>query len=252
VGVLSHYIEEAGIATTGISLVRPHTEQIKPPRALWVPFQFGHPLGPPDTPAFQTRVVRKALELLESAGPPPILEDFPDDEPENDDIAALACPVVYKEHAVNRDAATDPLLATFRREIAALRPWYETGMRTRQRTTVGVSRVPIDELADFIYAFIEGAEPGNPDPSTPIIYSLKYAVEDIKSYYVESITSQPGQAGASSRRLQDWFWDETTAGEVLLKLKQVCEASKDKLTAMMASHFFVPGDVVRRKAGMAD
>jgi hypothetical protein len=39
-----------------ISLVREHTEKINPPRALWVPFELGRPVGPPDEPAFQRRV----------------------------------------------------------------------------------------------------------------------------------------------------------------------------------------------------
>ena len=34
--------------TTGISLVRENTASMQPPRALWVPFPLGRPLGVPD------------------------------------------------------------------------------------------------------------------------------------------------------------------------------------------------------------
>ncbi len=74
-GGLAHYLEEEGVATTQISLIREHTEIIKPPRALWVPFELGRPLGLPDDPALQTRVLVAALKLLE-AERGPVLEDF--------------------------------------------------------------------------------------------------------------------------------------------------------------------------------
>jgi hypothetical protein len=41
VGALGHFLEREGIPTTGISLVREHTEKIRPPRALWVTFELG-------------------------------------------------------------------------------------------------------------------------------------------------------------------------------------------------------------------
>ena len=74
-GGLAHYLEEESVATTQISLIREHTEIIRPPRALWVPFELGRPLGRPVNPALQTRVLIAALKLLE-AEDGPVLEDF--------------------------------------------------------------------------------------------------------------------------------------------------------------------------------
>ncbi|MCJ7604998.1 MAG: hypothetical protein MUO19_03070 [Dehalococcoidales bacterium] len=232
---------------TGISLIRPHTEKIKPPRALWVPFQLGHPLGAPDDAAFQRRVLMDVLHLLETTAQPPVLEDFPDDEPENDVITVLACPVNFAKSVEETEEGGDALLTALRREMTALRPWYETSLSQRRRTTVGASGIPVEGLADFIYAYIKGEEPPDLGTGIPLVYVLKNAVEDLKSYYVEGITAQPGQAGASSQVLQDWFWDDTAAGEVLLAVKKVCEASDDKMLSMIGSHFIVPGDVARRK-----
>ena len=42
---LSYYLEREGIMTTGISLVRENTASMRPPRALWVSFPLGRPLG---------------------------------------------------------------------------------------------------------------------------------------------------------------------------------------------------------------
>jgi len=81
VSALGHYLEEEGIATVAISLIRPQTENTKPPRALWVPFELGRPFGPPSDPTFQKRVILAALRLLERESGPVIIEDFPDDDP---------------------------------------------------------------------------------------------------------------------------------------------------------------------------
>lgn len=244
--MLSHFLEEAGIPTAGISLVRPHTEVIKPPRALWVPFELGHPLGPPDNAAFQRKVLLALLKLL-AASQGPVLEDFPEDEPESDEVAVLACPVDFSR-SIEAAADTDELLTAFRREITAMRPWYDMGLNQRKRTTVGVSGIKLEDLGDFIYAFVKGEPPQNPRSDIPIASTLKFAVEDLKAYYIEGITAQPGQTNASSKTLQDWFWNETVCGKVFLSLKKVCEASSDDLMKMIGAHFIVPGEVARAQA----
>jgi hypothetical protein len=81
VSALGHYIEEEGIATVAISLIRPQSENTRPPRALWVPFELGRPFGPPSDAAFQKRVILAALRMLEAGGGPVLLEDFPEDDP---------------------------------------------------------------------------------------------------------------------------------------------------------------------------
>ena len=81
VSALAHYLEDEGLATVAISLIRPQTENTKPPRALWVPFELGRPFGPPSDTAFQKRVILAALGMLERDNGPVIIEDFPDDDP---------------------------------------------------------------------------------------------------------------------------------------------------------------------------
>lgn len=177
-----------------------------------------------------------------------MLEDFPEDEPENDEISVLACPVNFAKN-INNEGDTDELKLAFQREITAMRPWYDMAVSKRKRTTFGASGIELNKLGDFIYVFLEGNEPENPRDDVPLSNTLKLAVEDLKSYYIEAITAQPGQEDASSRVLQDWFWDETVGGKVLLDLKKVCEASQDNMMSMIGSHFIVPGDVVRQQAG---
>jgi hypothetical protein len=246
VGAISQYVEEAGVPTVGISLLRPHTEKMKPPRALWVVFEFGRPMGPPDNSSFQRRVLLAALNLLEAPGGP-LLEDFPDDASESpDEVKVLECPDNFRQFAADAIEPCD-LVEALRREIAAMRPWYDMAVAGRKRTTLGISCLEPEALGGFIYSFVKGERPENPRKDLSIIYSLKFAVEDLKAYYAEGITFPPSQAGVSSQVLQDWFWDQTIAGKVILELKKILQASSDKMTNMFGSYFLVPGEVARRK-----
>ena len=82
-GVLSQYIERAvseggaGIATVQVSLIRPVSEAVRPPRALWVPFPLGRPLGPPNRPDVQIDVLRQTLGLVNQPAAPALV-DYPD------------------------------------------------------------------------------------------------------------------------------------------------------------------------------
>jgi hypothetical protein len=67
--VLARALEDEGIATTSISMVREHTAQVKPPRALFVPFPFGHALGAPPAP-----VQASAITPVASLQADPVVE----------------------------------------------------------------------------------------------------------------------------------------------------------------------------------
>ncbi len=68
-------LEREGISTVSISLLREVTAQLKPPRALWVPFPMGFPLGEPNNPDLQHQIISAALHLLEREDVP-VLESF--------------------------------------------------------------------------------------------------------------------------------------------------------------------------------
>lgn len=75
VGLIGAALERAGISTVSISLLREVTEVIRPPRALFVPYPLGYPLGEPHNPELQHRIIRQALLLLERDDVP-VLEGF--------------------------------------------------------------------------------------------------------------------------------------------------------------------------------
>ena len=123
-GGLAHYIEQEGVATTQISLIRLHTEVIQPPRALWVPFDLGRPLGVPNDADFQKRVLVSTLKLLEESSGP-VLKDFPEDAPvSREEDTVWACPIKLARKKIDLDDA-DALRAAFKKEVVELRAWYE-------------------------------------------------------------------------------------------------------------------------------
>jgi hypothetical protein len=75
VGLLQAAIERTGIATVSISLLHEVTDITRPPRALFVPYRLGLPLGEPNNPELQHRIIAAALGLLERSDVP-VIEDF--------------------------------------------------------------------------------------------------------------------------------------------------------------------------------
>ena len=79
VGLLAGAIEREQITTTSVSLLREITSVIHPPRALFVPFKMGFPLGAPNDAVLQHQVIRAGLALLERTDVP-VLETFNESE----------------------------------------------------------------------------------------------------------------------------------------------------------------------------
>ncbi len=233
-GALGHYLEDEGVATTQISLVREHTAAMNPPRALWVPFMLGRPLGAPGDAAFQRRVLLAALRLLE-ASHGPVLQDYPEDAPgeTDEELQGFACPFT-----LSRPAAELDLAGALQREIAELVPWHELAQRRRARTTVGLSGLSAEAAARFVTDFIA-------DPSTPPyrddltqVAALRLACHDLKAYYLEAAAAQPGARAAA--QAQAWFWRDTTIAQVFRKLKLVCSGSQDAAMRHFGAKNIVP------------
>lgn len=216
--------------------MREHTEKVNPPRALWVPFELGRPLGAPDDPAFQTKVLRALLALFErEAGP--VLAEFPEDAPAGapGDMSGWVCPVNLTPPA---DMAPEGLRAAVAREIESLMPWYALAVERRGRTTVGLSGLAIEEAARFVAEFIEDQTIANPCPDLALPQALKFAADDLKAWYLEAATARPGPS--TGRALGDWFWTETAAGQMLLELREVCRGLDSPGMQLLGEKALVP------------
>ncbi len=234
-GGLAVFFEEEGLPTTLISLIREHSEKIAPPRALWVPFELGRPLGAPDKPEFQKRVLISCLELLE-ADSGPVHTDFPDDAPEAEDITGWACPINLAPPDEIADTGDD-LATALEAEVAQLATWYDLGLRERKRTAVGISGLEIDQIVPFVSSFLGDDPAPSPREDMDRVEVLKLACDDLRAFCIEAATAQPGHA--SSTDLNNWFWRETVAGKTVIAVKAACLASSDE-TLRYVGLFLVP------------
>ena len=76
-GLVAAELERQGISTVVINLLRVVTEQVRPPRALSVPFRHGYPLDSPNNTKKQHAVLAAALGLFENQQlKPPAIVDF--------------------------------------------------------------------------------------------------------------------------------------------------------------------------------
>lgn len=204
-----------------------------------MPFELGRPLGVPNDVAFQTRVLLAALKLLDRPSGP-VLDNFPEDAATSADVSTTwACPVNLATEKVSI-SDTEQLRSAFKREMTKLRSWYDLAVKKRGRTTVGVSGLDIEAIGDFVGAFLDGGIPENPRRDLPLGLTLKLAVEDLKAYYCEAVTAQPGQVLPGSDVVADWFWGETAAAKVLLAVKESCASSDDDVLQVVGSKLIVP------------
>jgi hypothetical protein len=220
--VLGRVLEAHGIATTSISLVREHTEKIKPPRALFVPFPFGYAFGRPNDPPLQHRVLGAALDLL-AAPTGPALVDFPDDAEPGDETPG---PVQASSIVAAGGAPGDPVAET-KDVLRSHAQWMATH---GGRTTFGLSGVAAERFVDVVGFLQRFAETGEGDVAgrpadVPLPAFVRWAADDLKSLYYESrLLAQPAAGGAEIAR---WFWGETAAGQVLRRVRDRLDASED-------------------------
>lgn len=223
---MARALERSGLSTTSISLVREHTEKIKPPRALWVPFPFGSALGRPNDAALQHRVLHAALDLLaEPVGP--VLRDFPEDIDGEPPAPVQASAVAPASTAI--DVAM---------EATQMRRYHEQWVERTGRTAMGLTGIPATRfrgVVRFLEAFADGqdADMRERHADVPLPQFIRRCADDLKAMYYEGrMTMKPGSSGEEIAR---WFWGETGAGVLLRRVKEGLDASEDP--AMKAAAF---------------
>lgn len=199
--------------------MREHTEVVRPPRALWVTFELGRPLGVPDDPAFQARVLRAALAMLERTDGP-LIVDYPEDAPGEIDLTGWACPIALAPRP------EDTLLA----EIGRLTTWYDRSVARRGRTTVGMSGLSIPGAGALVTEALAG--------NLPAAQPLKLAIDDLRAFYLEAASAFPDPGTARTRKA--WFWDETTFAKSLLALQPKLAGSGDRQHQILANLTLIP------------
>jgi len=218
--VLARVFEAADLSTIQISLIKEHTEKVRPPRALFCPFPYGLGLGKPNDANFQHRVLTATFALLERESGP-VLEAFPED------IVPAAA-----QSATVVERATDPAF-----ELTALRGYYTQFVEKYGRTAVSLSGVPQTRFRGIVRLLeryvADGTLDGmtHPDDVTPLQY-LRYVCDDLKAFYREARLAQyPADDGP---RVEAWFWYETAMGDLIRRVRDRVKASDDPYAQAIA------------------
>lgn len=69
-GLVQRAIEAAGVPTVGITLQKEVTRKVRPPRAVYLRYPFGHPMGEPFAIVQQRTILMDALTALETLSVP--------------------------------------------------------------------------------------------------------------------------------------------------------------------------------------
>ena len=214
---MAQYIERpvfeggAGISTVQISLVRPVTESVKPSRALWVPFPFGRPLGPPNRSDIQMDVLRATLGLVDERNGPALIDYLDGFEHEPVEDTAWSCPVTFPAAIPATEVGI--LIAQIKQEVQLLRPWFDEGTRRRGRTAVGTSG------KDARFAVNGELEvPNGYAHQMPQL--LRYIADDVRAFYNEAAISKPGAAFPAPDDLLEWFFLTTISGEMFYRVRE--------------------------------
>jgi hypothetical protein len=220
--VLARALEAEGVATTSISMVREHTEKVKPPRALFVPFPFGHAFGRPDDPALQHRVLAAALALLtEPAGP--VLRDFPDEaEPGDQPPAPRQASAIAPAEQIPADAVAEAM------GMVPLHAQWVAG--SGGRTAFGLAGVSLERMGavvGFLQTFVDGGDADLAERTDDLGLPgfIRYCADDLKALYFEGrLATKPTAGGDEVAR---WFWSETAVGQLLRRVRDRLDASDD-------------------------
>ena len=209
---LAHYLEDEGLATVIVALVREHIVSMNPPRALWVPFELGRPFGAPNDAQLQMRVLRAALALLDRTDSGLILEDYDEQVPYPDGDPNWQSPDI---------ANTDDVLI----EAASLQPASIRAQRRFGKSTVGISGLTAQAAVEFIARYHSDDPMPNPK-GMALVSRARFAIDDIKAFYFEAAMSREGHP--SSHQIREWFWNQTLAGVMVREFQDRALKSDDQ------------------------
>lgn len=173
-----------------------------------------------------------------------MLEDYPEDIPYDavsQEIVGMSCPIDLPPLPSNDSELAQSLL----QEIEQMAPWYELAVNQRQRTTVGISQLHIIDAAHFLVEFIEDPSSVSPRRDVDVGPMLKFVCEDLKAFYSEAMSAQPGMS--SSISVENWLWNETVLGKLIWEFREEHVDHPDPYVRYLAQRGLIPDRQIQLK-----
>ncbi len=228
-GGLAHYLERDGLATVNIALVYKHAAVAQPsPRALWVPFWYGRPLGAPNESVLQRRVLDATMALLDEPGDR-LLKEFAEDAPLT--AGALDWRPPFDLPPVDEDGDRKALADALREEVAIMAARHEEARAGRNGSFVGLSGLSLMGVADLLVDFLCAREETITSTKRPGL-ALKFGAQELIDAYAECVIATGG--ADSPFGFRHWYWHETTAGLTVRHLAEIAKLSTDYRARMAA------------------
>ena len=230
--VLAVYLEQKGISTVVVGSIRLHLEKVKPPRALWVPFELGRPLGGwiegDDTEdangGFQLKVLSKALSLLDSPVATPVLDDFDLEDPSKGIDQGWQAPSMSACKSVSDEV---------RYLYSDWQEWQQ-----KRGTQTGLGGMEILDAVDYVERFGSANPASNPGDDLSDTLRYRFCVDDIKAFYLEAAMNR---GFPNSQQLGRWLWNECRVGALLKQHRAENSNNEDDSLKLVYDKFLVPG-----------
>jgi hypothetical protein len=232
---LAQMLEDRGLATTVIGLVRPHMERSGNPRGLFVTFPLGRPLGEPGDVPFQRKVMDAALQLLVRTDGPVVLDDYPEDAPSQRPVPDWAPAFAPRLSAPATPAEWASAVAD---EIAAALPSWESARARAGRTAVGVSFLPPQAWPGFAASFLAGEVPAPPEPLGSPALALRFLADDLRAFMAEAAMANGPLLPPD--QWNTWLYRNTMSGRLLVALRAAAHDSPHDGFKTVGTRFLVP------------
>ena len=219
---LARVLEAQGLSTVVLALVREFVEKVRPPRAVYVPFPFGAPVGMPGDREQQLAVLRTALKTFEATSGPTLV-DYEAALPPGHSAAPTVASAIERSQQPAVDAAT---------ETSMMRRYYEQWLADHgDKTAVGLSGIPAVRFRGIIRSFEAFVKDPDADirerpESVSRPEFIRYCSDDLKAMFLEGrMIMKPGETPEQANR---WLWGETALGRLLVDVKDQMERSDDE------------------------
>ena len=196
---------------------------------------LGRPFGVPNDAAFQRKVLLAALQLFERESGP-VLEDFAQDAPHqrlSSPPENLVCPVSFP-----RLQAESALAEKLADEVSQLQAWHAVAVKHRGRTTLGVTGMQPLQIVDYLTAWLSNQPPQPFRKDISPGDALKQACDELKAFYLEAKSVQPGEHSAAS--MQNWLWMETALGQAIVQIRTIAANSAEPSVKSVAAMSLIP------------
>lgn len=122
-------------------------------------------------------------------------------------------------------------------------------MSQRKRTTVGISELDIEQAGRYLAGYLDDESTPMPREDLTIGHLLKLVCEDLKAYYSEAASAQPGMS--ASIAVEHWLFNETVLGNLLWQLRDTHTEHEDDEIEFFARRSLIPDRQIQYKGATA-